>query len=100
ALQVKRTRQVPRHGRRRRLRPVTPLPLSGSGRSLTLEQAFDLVEDRAGDLAFGRLRYEALPAAGHERDLVLLGVEADIRAGDLVEDDQVPGPCLEQRGAQ
>src|SRR6185503_21368214 len=61
----------------------------GTRRLSPRPQAFDLVEDRRGDLRFRRPSDLALPVRQHDRDLVLLAVEADVGAGDVVHDDRV-----------
>ena len=56
---------------------------------LAVEQALGLVEDRRGDRCFGALGTCRSPSRRDEHDLVLGGVEADVGARDVVEDDEV-----------
>src|SRR5437763_8111008 len=53
------------------------------------------IYDRRGDPVFWSLRDPPLAGRGHEHDLVLLRVEADIAAGDVVVDDQVDALALQ-----
>src|SRR2546423_10075000 len=48
-----------------------------------------LVEDLVGDLLLARARHPPLVVGGHDHDLVRLGVEPDVRARDVVDDDGV-----------
>src|SRR3954471_22469315 len=61
----------------------------GTRRFSKRSQALDLVEDRRRDLRFRRAADLALTIRQHDRDLVLLAVEADVGAGDVVDDDGV-----------
>jgi hypothetical protein len=62
-----------------------------------LEKFLDGVEDRSGDLRLRRLGDDALSIAGHEHDLVLAGIEADVATADVVEDDEIGVLRLEHR---
>src|SRR4051794_974370 len=69
--------------------PRSWIRIYGSRRLRGRSQALDLVENRRGDLS---LRPPSnLPRAVREddRDLVLLAVEADVAARDVVDDDGV-----------
>src|SRR5882757_402362 len=57
--------------------------------SLLREQPLDLVQDCGCDYGFRRLRHRSLAVARDEHDLVVGAVEADVRAADIVEDDEV-----------
>src|SRR5919201_5273113 len=56
--------------------------------SLT-QQLLRPIYDRRGDSVFRRLRESLFSARGDEHDLVLVGVEADVCALDVVVDDEV-----------
>ncbi len=63
---------------------------AGSGaRARSANQALHLIENRRGDLVLRRLRDQPLARTGHECDLVVLGLEADVLAPHVVEDEQV-----------
>src|SRR5919197_1633588 len=64
--------------------------------SLT-QQLLRPIYDRRGDSVFRRLRDSLFSARGDEHDLVLVGVEADVRARDVVVDDEVDMLPLELR---
>src|SRR4051794_34503143 len=53
------------------------------------EQSFHLVEDRNRDLRLRGLRDAALAVARHEHDLVVVALERDVRARDVVEDHEI-----------
>src|SRR4051794_698525 len=53
------------------------------------EQALHLVEDGRRDLVLRRLLDEPLPGRGDERHLVVAGIEADVVAPHIVEDEEV-----------
>src|ERR671910_1869202 len=55
----------------------------------------DPVEDRLRDLVLGGERDLVLAVALDDHNLVLLALEADLRAGDVVEDDRVGALALE-----
>src|SRR5437764_11723813 len=63
--------------------------------SSIVHQPHDLVDDLTRDPLLGRLLDPALAAPADEDDLVRRGVEADVCAGDVVEDDEVGALCLE-----
>src|SRR5919197_587940 len=56
--------------------------------SLT-QQLLRPIYDRRGESVFRRLRESLFSARGDEHDLVLVGVEADVRTRDVVVDDEV-----------
>src|SRR2546428_14004723 len=61
------------------------------------EKLFHLVEDGGCDHPLGRLLDPPLAAGRDDHDLVVRGVEADVLARDVVEDDEVdrlPGELL------
>src|SRR6476646_5183477 len=73
-----------------RFATIAPTRSAGAGSSAaSAKQALHLVEDRARDLRLRGLAHDALARVRHERHLVVGGVEADVRAGDVVEDEQV-----------
>src|SRR5947209_6167309 len=53
------------------------------------------IYDRGRDSVFGRLRHLALGTGCHEDDFVLLGIEADVFARDVVVDDEVDALALQ-----
>src|SRR6266566_1197568 len=57
------------------------------------KQLLGLVQDRGGDLALGRLGDAALTAGSDQDDLVVGRVEADVVAGDVIEDDEIDSLC-------
>src|SRR5579862_9000665 len=71
--------------RRSRLRPSW----KRSYASLIGQESFHFVEDRDRDRRLGRLRDVLLTAAGDHRHLVLVALECDVRAGNVVEHDEV-----------
>src|SRR3954451_7859642 len=62
-------------------------------------QALDLVENRRGDLSLWPPSYLPLAFREDDRDLVLLAVEADVGAGDVVDDDGVEALARELRAS-
>src|SRR5438067_10206082 len=73
---------------RPRLATIAPTRSEGAGAAAgSAKQALHLVEDRGGDLVLRRPGDGALAAGRDERDLVFRRVEADVGAGDVVEDE-------------
>src|SRR5687767_7856824 len=58
-------------------------------------ELFDEVEYRSGDLRLRAHRHRSRLGGGDDRDLVLLGVESDVGARDVVDHDRVEPLALE-----
>src|SRR3954449_10362450 len=75
---------------RRRFAAIAPTRSAGAGAIAgSAKQALHFVEDQRGDLVLPGLRERLLAARRHQRHLVVGGVEADVGARDVVEDDRV-----------
>src|SRR3954464_4209318 len=75
---------------RPRFATIAPTRSAGAGSIAgSAKQALHLVEDRRRDLALRRLGDDTLAGVRHEGHLVVGGVEADVAAGDVVEDEHV-----------
>src|SRR2546422_957244 len=74
----------------RRFATIAPTSSAGAGATaLSAKQPLYLVEDRGGDLALRCLADRLLAAGTDERHLVVGGLEADVAARDVVEDEEV-----------
>src|SRR3954454_5443022 len=75
---------------RRRLAAIAPTRSAGAGATAgSAKEPLDFVEDPGGDLVLSGLRKRPLAARRHQRHPVVDGVEADVVARDVVEDDGV-----------
>src|SRR3954451_21230517 len=70
---------------------ISPFGTGSTARSAISDQGLHLVEDRCGNLLLRCFRNRPLAGCGEEGHLVVGGVEADVRARDVVEDEEV-GP--------
>src|SRR5438270_6044209 len=92
---------------RPRLATIAPTRSAGAGAAAgSAKQPLHFVEHPCRDLVLGGFRDRALAARRDQRDLVVGRVEADVRARDVVEDEQVgvllgelPSRTLEAVGA-
>src|SRR5262245_13715331 len=68
---------------------ISPFRAGSTTGSTMLDQDLHLVEDRLRNLLFRCFRNPPLSGCGQESDLVVGGVEADIRPRHVVEDEEV-----------
>src|SRR5690242_9514149 len=75
---------------RERLAVIAAIRSAGAGATAgSAKQALYLVQDRRRDLVLRRLRHRVVAGGGDERDLVLARVEADVRSGHVVVDEEI-----------
>src|SRR5919197_1275908 len=70
-------------------RPTSAASAALSSLAASSKELLRLVEDRGRDLALRRLRHLTLALFRDQHDLVVGRVEADVGAGNVVEDDEV-----------
>src|SRR5215831_16059700 len=75
----------------------SPFGTGSTARSAITDQSLHLVEARSRDLVLRGFRQCALAGCREERHLVVGGVEADVRARDVVEDEEVGALARELR---